>query len=164
MAGTRHVVALALLIGAAGWARADEADVAYPEGYRGWYFDHSSALMAGHTPEVEVGIANVYANPAALEGLKTGKYADGAVFVIDRYKFAEQENHVLAEGDHIVAVVMQRDAKRFADTGGWGFEGFLGGNPNKRLVKDVMKDGGKACFTCHAPLASSNFVFTHLHQ
>ena len=158
------IFAFALCFTAAGAAtRAEDADVAFPEGYRSWYFDHSSALMPGHTPEIEIGIANVYANPLAVDGLRTGIYADGAVFAIDRLKFAEQDNHVLAEGDRVVVVVMQRDAKRFADTGGWGFEGFLGGDPNKRLVKDKMKDGGKGCFGCHAPLVKDSFVFTHLH-
>ncbi|MGH8728707.1 MAG: cytochrome P460 family protein [Burkholderiales bacterium] len=41
-----------------------------------------------------------------------------------------------------------KDNGRFSDTGGWGFEGFKGGDASQREVAH----GGKACFGCHVPL------------
>jgi hypothetical protein len=55
--------------------------IPFPEGYRNWYVDHSTVGLQGHTPESEVGIQHVYANPAALKGLETG-HAKGQALVI----------------------------------------------------------------------------------
>ena len=152
-------LALAAAAGVAGAAlAADSGTVPFPTGYRSWFVDHSTVMLPGHTPEREVGIAQVYANAKALKGLKTGKFADGAVFVIDRFQISEGDNKVLSQGERKALVVMLRDHTR-KDTGGWGFEAFVGGDPKQRVVSD----GGKACFTCHAPLASNNFLFTHFH-
>ncbi|MFI4987369.1 MAG: cytochrome P460 family protein [Alphaproteobacteria bacterium] len=161
MSSRRTVGAAALLVCLAGTAlAADSGLVRFPADYRSWYLDHSSATLAGHTPEGEIGLANVYANASALKGLKSGKYADGAVFVIDRFQFVEDSaNKTLTEGARKALVVMQRDQKRYKDTGGWGFEAFKGGDPKQRVVTD----GGAHCFTCHAPLADNNYLFTKLH-
>ncbi len=161
MPSRRALCAAAVLACLAGTAlAADSGLVRFPTGYRHWYLDHSSATLPGHTPENEVGIANVYANALALKGLESGKYADGSVFVIDRFELVEDSaNKTLTEGARKALVVMQRDQKRHKDTGGWGFEAFIGGDPTKRVVTD----GGKFCFTCHAPLAANSYLFTKLH-
>lgn len=43
------------------------------------------------------------------------------------------------------------------NTGGWGFEGFKGGDRAQRVVQD-----GAKCFACHAPLVNDRFVFSKL--
>ena len=56
----------------------------YPEDYRSWTHVKTLTLHAGHPLEVPFkGIHHVYANPAALEGLGSGNYPDGAVLVFD---------------------------------------------------------------------------------
>ena len=102
----------------------------------------------------------MYANSAALKGLETGKFDDGAIFVVDRFAYVEDNNKTLSQGDRKVIAVMQRDQQRFKDTGGWGFEAFKGGDPAQRVVTDAAKN----CFGCHAPLADNNFLFTRLHR
>jgi len=157
-AWTRYLLLAALLCAAGAAAAADSGQVPFPTGYRHWFVDHSTAILPGHTPENEIGIAQVYANPLALKGLKSGKYADGAVFVIDRFQIVEGDNKVLSQGDRKALVVMLRDHRR-TETGGWAFEAFKGGDPKERVVTD----GGKFCFTCHAPHADNNYLFTRYH-
>jgi len=147
------------LVGAAGVALATDS-IRFPDGYRNWYVEHSTVALKGHTPESEVGIQQVYANALALKGLETGKFEDGATFVVDHFEYVEDNNKTLTQGNRAVIAVMQRDQQRFKDTGGWGFEAFKGGDPNQRLVTD----GGKECFSCHAAHADNNFLFTRLHR
>src|SRR5437763_6891040 len=85
---TRQIAALPsiLLACLAGLALAQESGaIPFPEGYRNWYMDHSTIPLPGHTPEDEIGIQHMYANPAALKGLETGKFDDGSIFVVDRF-------------------------------------------------------------------------------
>jgi hypothetical protein len=134
----------------------DTSQIALPDDYRNWFHHRSTVNMTGHNPEGNIGIQHVYANAAAVEGLKTGNFADGATFVVDRFKYVEADNNSLVQGDRKVIAVMVRDAKRYAETGGWGFQAFKGGDPNQKAVKD----GGKACFVCHIPHADNNYLFT----
>jgi len=134
----------------------DTSQISFPEGYRTWFHHHSTVNMTGHQPDGNTGLQHVYANAAALEGLKTGQFSDGATFVVDRFKYAEADNHSLTQGDRKVVAVMVRDAQRYAETGGWGFQAFKGGDPSQQAVKD----GGKACFVCHIPHADNNYLFT----
>jgi hypothetical protein len=78
--------------------------------------------------------------------------------VVHRFKYLEADNHSLTQGDHKVIAVMVRDAQRYPETGGWGFQAFKGGEPAQKAVKD----GGKACFLCHIPHVDNNYLFTRV--
>jgi len=54
-----------------------------------------------------------------------------------------------------VGAVMQKDASKFADTGGWGFEVFKG-DSKARAVTDPRND----CFLCHKSQMLADFVFS----
>lgn len=130
--------------------------VAFPDGYRDWRHIKSMVLLPGHSLENPFGgIHHVYANKKAQEGLKTGAYPDGAIFVFDLFEAPNVDN-AISEGPRKLRGVMQRNAKAYAETGGWGFEGFAGDSRDQRLVSD----GGKSCFACHQSQAQSQFVFT----
>jgi Cytochrome P460 len=43
--------------------------------------------------------------------------------------------------------IMLKDKKKYASTGGWGFQAWAGGDPTKPLVTDPTKQ----CFGCHQP-------------
>lgn len=151
------VFTVGILVSAVGaFAAQDTSDIAFPEGYRTWYHHHSTVNQTGHDPVGNVGIQHVYANPAAVEGLKTGKFAKGATFAVDRFAYVDKDNRVMEQAARKVVAVMVKDDERYPETGGWGFQGFKGGDPKVKAVKD----GGTACFSCHIPHADNSYLFT----
>jgi len=133
-----------------------KSKVDFPEGYRNWTHVKSMVIQEGH-PLFEAfgGIHHIYANEKALEAMKAGKsYPDGAVIIFDLLE-ARVENHAIVEGARKVVGVMQKDSKRFAATGGWGFEGFKG-DTKERIVKDTHND----CFACHMSQKEKDYVFS----
>jgi len=69
------------------------------------------------------GIHHIYANKTCMKALQSGKaFPDGAILIFDLLEVKSADN-TLTEGQRKVLGVMQKDSKRFAGTGGWGFEG-----------------------------------------
>jgi hypothetical protein len=56
---------------------------------------------------------------------------------------------------------MHKDAKKFATTGGRGFEGFGGGNPKNRVVSN---DASSANFDSHQPQKKQDYTFNKLRD
>jgi hypothetical protein len=136
---------------------AGDHTVAYPEGYRDWTHVKSMVIREGHELyEAFGGIHHIYANPPAIEGYRRGAFPDGAVIAFDLLE-AEQNDGAITEGPRKVLGVMVRDRDRFADTGGWGFEGFAGGDPARRAVG---ADAKEACFRCHTSQEDRDYVFS----
>ncbi|MBX3737908.1 MAG: cytochrome P460 family protein [Candidatus Didemnitutus sp.] len=98
----------------------------------------------------------VYANPAALEGLRTGSYPEGAVLVFDIFKVVTQPDGSLACGERASTSTMVRDA-RFAETGGWQFEDY-----DIASHAALEMNAAQACYACHTKVAPRQFVFTRL--
>jgi len=130
--------------------------VPYPGGYRDWHHVKSMVILPGHPLEKPfAGIHHIYANPAAVNGLASGNYSTGAIFVFDLLQ-ANSGGNAIQEGPRQLVGVMQYDPQAYAGTGGWGFEGFAGDSHDQRLVKD----GGKGCYDCHTSQADHHYVFT----
>ncbi len=148
------VVALATAPGSP--ARAGEP-VDYPRAYRGWTHVKSMVILEGHPLHAAFGgIHHVYANDRALEALRNGRsFPDGSVFVFDLLEAVPTDDHALVEGARKVVGVMEKDSRRFADTGGWGFEGFRG-DTRERVVTDAKS----ACFACHTQRRDHDYVFS----
>jgi hypothetical protein len=79
--------------------------------------------------------------------------------VFDLLKYSDKDL-TIQEGERKLLGIMHKDAKKYASTGGWGFEGFAGDSKSERLVKD----GGLSCFGCHAPGKKSDYVFSQLRK
>jgi hypothetical protein len=119
-------------IGAA-LAAGDDA-VPYPEGYRSWRHVKSMVIQEGHPLHGAFGgIHHLYANAKAMQGYSTGRFTDGAVIVFDLLE-APGAGGAITEGKHKVLGVMHRDSRRYAATGGWGFEGFAGDSKTMPLA------------------------------
>jgi hypothetical protein len=136
---------------------ADDARVPYPDGYRGWRHVSSMVIEAGHPLYASFGgLHHLYANDKALQGYASGKFPDGSIIVFDLLE-AVAADHAVSEGKRKVVGVMLKDGKKFATTGGWGFEGFAGDSKTERAVGG---NAATACFSCHAAQESSDFVFS----
>ncbi len=150
----------ALLCGVSVASIAGDKAVAYPEGYRNWLHVKSMLIEPGHALENPFqGLHHVYANKQAEKGLKEGKYQDGSVLVFDLLQYQEKDKSI-QEGERKLVGVMVKDAKKYAATGGWGFEGFAGNSKTERLTND----GGVSCFNCHASEKKTNYVYSQYRQ
>ena len=150
-------VSVAGLAAAVAWAAAPSPEVDYPANYRDWTHVKSMVIEAGHPLHGTFGgIHHLYGNDAAIEGYRGGKFPDGAVIVFDLLE-AVSADHTVTEGKRKVVGVMQRDAQKFAATGGWGFEGFAGDSPTQRVVG---AKAATACFACHQSKRDQGYVFS----
>jgi hypothetical protein len=142
---------------AAGAIAATPDEVAYPANYRAWSHVKSMVIEPGHPLHASFGgIHHLYANEAAMRGYRSGAFPDGAVIVFDLLA-AQSQEHAVTEGARKVVGVMQRDAKKFAATGGWGFEAFAGDSRTERVV---ATNAATACFACHQSQQAHGYVFS----
>jgi hypothetical protein len=132
-------------------------DLKPPVGYRHWFHvntmivDKDSPLFAALG-----GMHNVHVNSKGESALKKGgPYPNGTVFLTDLHDFSVVDG-TYAEGAFKGLAVMVKDSKKYAATGGWGFQFWLGGDPKKPVVKDAVKE----CFGCHQPKKSQDYVYS----
>lgn len=62
-------------------------------------------------------------------------------------------------GAFVQVEFMVKDAKKYKDTGGWGFARFVGND-----LKPYGKDAGfvSECFGCHIPVATNDYLYTKI--
>jgi hypothetical protein len=104
------------------------------------------------------GVHLIYVNAVGVDRLKRGgsaPYPDGTVFVDDVREFSVDDG-AYHEGVRKFLTVMLKDSKKYASTGGWGFQAWPGGDPTKPIVDDSVKQ----CFTCHVPEKANDYVFS----
>lgn len=157
----KQFILAALLASTATIALTDDSQVPYPKGYRDWHHVKSMVIEEGHPLYGAFGgIHHLYANDKAMEGYRKGTFPDGSVIVFDLLESVQNGNAV-TEGDRKVVGVMHKDAMKFAATGGWGFEGFGGGDRTNRVVGE---NAASACFGCHAPQKDQDYTFSTLRD
>jgi hypothetical protein len=135
--------------------------VDYPQGYRKW--THVMSYVIGpQSPAYEKngGLHHFYANEKALEGYRTGKFPDGSVLVDERNKVQEKDG-VTRVGDCLGVGVMVKDSRRYAETGGWGYEVFFDNNHQGGKLTEQSR---AACYNCHAKQKEHDFVFSELRK
>ena len=131
-------------------------DVAYPNGFRQWGHVKSMVHKPGHPLYDAVGgMHHIYANPKAMRGYKSGRFADGSVIVFDLFEAVDKDNAV-AEGKRKAVVVMVRNAKAHKANDGWGYEVF-----DPQLKKGSLDAKAQAdCHSCHRSQQDKDFVFS----
>lgn len=155
----KRILACLAVVGAAGAAFAGDPAVSYPKGYRDWHHVKTMVIEQGH-PLFDAfgGIHHLYANKKAIDGYKAGTFPDGSVIVFDLLE-ATRVDGAVTEGKRKVVGVMVKNAKTYAKTGGWGFEGFKGDSQTDRVVG---ANADSACFQCHTAQNGKDFVFSVL--
>jgi hypothetical protein len=142
-------------------ALAADPEVPYPEGYRDWHHVKSMVIEDGHPLFASFGgVHHLYANDKAMQGYQADSFPDGAVIIFDLLE-AERDGNAITEGTRKVVGVMHKDSEKFKVTGGWGFEGFAGGEPTRRVVGN---NAASACFACHAPQKAQDYTFSRLRD
>jgi hypothetical protein len=119
---------------------ADEID--FPDGYRTWTHIRS-AVVGPKSPASPrfAGMHSIYANSAAMDGYKSGKFPDGSVIVFDNHEVT------VFQGTELPA------QRRFVDVmaktrGAWRFSEFAG---DSRSVRNLnVAQGQQQCAACHA--------------
>ncbi len=135
-------------------------EVAYPNGFRQWGHVKSMVLKPGHPLYDAVGgMHHIYANPKAMQGYKSGKFADGSVIVFDLFEAIDKDNAV-AEGKRKAVVVMARNGKAHKANDGWGYEVF-----DAQTKKGSLDAKGQAdCHACHTSQKDKDFVFSAMRD
>jgi hypothetical protein len=156
---TRPMVAVLLATGALLQPARAADPVPYPTGYRDWMHVKSMVIQPGHSLYDSFGgIHHLYANDKAMQGYRSSRFPDGAVIVFDLLTAVGADN-AITEGPRKVVGVMLKDSRRYAATGGWGFEGFAGDSTTERVVGD---QAATACFACHEARKASDYVFSEI--
>lgn len=102
-------------------------------------------------------------NEIAVRALRAGKnpLPDGSVIAKVAWKAEKHPAFPVATepGAFVQVEFMVKDAKKYKDTGGWGFARFVGND-----LKPYGKDAGfvSECFGCHLPVAKNDYLFTKI--
>jgi hypothetical protein len=141
------------------WAMPDD-QIAYPTGYRQWTHVKSTIIGPKSSLYQQIGgIQHIYANEKGMEGYRTGRFPEGSILIYDFLKTEESADNpgVVSEGARRFTSVMVKDIKRYAATGGWGFEEFRGDSQTDRMIG---ADAPTKCYGCHTSQKERDFVFS----
>jgi hypothetical protein len=142
-------------------AAAAETVVTFPEGWRTWKHVKSMIVQPGHPLAGLVeGTHHIYANARALSGYRKRPFPDGSVIVFDLLT-TQQGDRAITEGPRKAVIVMRKDSKRFASTGGWGYEVFAEGD---RRRPQIGAKAGETCHTCHVSQRARDYVFSDIRE
>ena len=154
---TSSLLDLALAIAAAG--EDDLASPIYsvklPEDYRRW-----ELIAPAEEAEPLDELRAVVGNAVAVEAYRAGTlpFPDGTILVKLAWKRVPSPEFAPATvpGPATTVQVMVKDARRYPDSGGWGFGRFVDGRPVDRAQHQT-------CFACHEPnVRDHDHVFTRL--
>jgi len=161
----RHLASIIVALLAAAWAlslpfpAATAADivaaptgVTIPKGYRNWQ------VVAPSQRDDKDEIRVILGNNIAMRAFRAKRlpFPDGAILAKLAWKrvaSAEFDNTFVPDEPQRVEF-MEKNAKKYAATGGWGFGRFVNGKP-----ADEAQHG--TCWPCHeANVKGNDFVFT----
>ena len=157
------VLSLAVIVTSFGAAATSTGyEVRFPNEFRDWFLVNSMTAgkdspVFGHVD----GMHFVHVNAKGLPTLKKGgpfPYPDGTIFMDDVHEFSVRDG-ASVEGVRKAVTVMVKDSKKYASTGGWGFQVWLGGDPSKPQVPDA-DHAITACLACHTPQKDQDYVFS----
>jgi len=105
------------------------------------------------------GFQHIYANEAAMTGYRTRHFPEGSMIAFDWLELTEKDGAFL-EGPRRQLDVMVKDSKRFASTGGWGFQRFVKDSKTEHASSPTPQE----CFACHERLKKEGLVLSTLRK
>jgi hypothetical protein len=123
--------------------------VFFPSGCRAW-------TVAKFKFESKGALRHHYANPQALASW--GRFDDGSIIVDEKLHAKLGDDGVWREDGVAHVAVMRKDAKAYADTGGWYFNVFIGNDTAAGITPEQAK---ARCFdACHKAQEARDYVFS----
>jgi hypothetical protein len=151
-----RIPVLVLTVFAAGASSDPVSPVPYPDGYRGWAHVKSTLIGPSHPAFATMGgFQHIYANAQAMAGYRTRAFPEGAVIVFDWLELRDSAGAV-TEGPRRQIDVMVKNVARYADTGGWGFQRFVGDSRTELAAAPTPAQ----CFACHDRLKKDGLVLS----
>ena len=129
--------------------------IAYPNDFRHWRQVKSMVIYSSQNKFFDRfgGLHNVYVNDIGWPALeKTKLFPDGSMLVLELFDVSNSMGAIEPRPGHKGVYVMKKNAKLYADTGGWGFEVFPGSD-EKPTLKSMTE-----CFGCHKEGKSRDYV------
>jgi Cytochrome P460 len=138
--------------------------VTIPPGYRDWKLIAVDQLVVGKLDQLRAQLGN----EIAIKAFKEGKvpFPDGAIIAALHWnRVPSEDNNKVLDGPFpgaqsfvvesaVNVQFMVKNSKMYTATGGWGFADFKDGKPGDEALH-------KACFPCHQPAKTHDFVFAH---
>lgn len=132
-----------------------------PQGYRDWKF-----VSAAHEADDLNDIRVVIGNDKAVAAYRAGKpFPEGSIVGRVAWKmvpseennkiFGKEQSFVPGDAPDWYLQFMEKNSKKYAATGGWGYSNF-----GKALTPTTDKKTMYACFTCHQAVKVRDYVFT----
>jgi len=132
-----------------------------PPGYRDWKFI-SAAHEAGELNDIRV----VIGNDKAIEAYRAGKpFPEGTIIGRVAWKmvpskennktFGQAQSFVPGDAPDWYLQFMEKNTKKYAATGGWGYSNF-----DQDLKPLTDEKTMYACFVCHQAVEARDYIFT----
>jgi len=127
--------------------------ITYPEGWQNW-----ATIAISHRTDNKT-MRTILGNDIAVKAARAGNinpWPDGAVLgkVVWKDTQLEDWQAATAPGKFVHAEFMFKDAKKYADTYGWGWARWVG------LAQKPFEKGAQVCTSCHTPVKNRDWVFT----
>jgi len=128
--------------------------IVYPNDYRNWKAISTTERFDNGTVRI------IFGNPIAVKAIHDGKtnpWPDGTIFAKTAWKQQKAKDGSVYAGEFVQVEFMIKDAKRYANTKGWGWARWKGDNllPYGKTVKFDSE-----CISCHRPERNNDYVFT----
>jgi len=132
-------------------------------GYEDW-----AVVSSARTDQI---LKVIVANPTMIAAFKAGvpgngqPFPDGSMIVKLQWtqkKSTEAPFAVDVPDVFSQAFVMEKDSKRFADSGGWGYAVFNYDAPTNKFAADA-KSLSNCGYACHTPVKAKDYIF-HPYQ
>lgn len=143
------------------WAIAQQTKAPVPDrlpnGWRNWTHVTTGVIYSDQHPLFGAfgGVHHIYANAAAAKAYRENakKYPDGSQIVFVLYE-AKDVNGMYVAGNRKVTALMVKDSRRYAKSGGWGWQAWDASG------KPIVTDPVQQCQGCHAGSPNRDLVIS----